>query len=242
MKITKRVIAIVMVLVFCLTSISVSVSAATKTHLNKSKTVITLGGSYNLKLISSTNKVITSKKVSWKSSNAKIVKVNSNGKIYGISKGKATISSKYNGKTYKCTVTVKPASRKYASKTLYVGSKITQTLTSPSGKKISSSKITWTTSNKKVATVSSKGTITAKGKGKATITAKYLGEKYSCTITVKSKSYSSSSSSSTQKVWIPTNGGTKYHTNSTCSKMKNPIKVTKKEAVNQGFGPCGRCY
>ena len=31
-------------------------------------------------------------------------------------------------------------------------------------------------------------------------------------------------------VWIPTNGGTKYHSRSSCSNMKNPQQVTKKEA------------
>ena len=43
-------------------------------------------------------------------------------------------------------------------------------------------------------------------------------------------------------VWIPTHGGTKYHSKSSCSKMIDPIQVTKSEAINQGFEPCGRCY
>jgi hypothetical protein len=43
-------------------------------------------------------------------------------------------------------------------------------------------------------------------------------------------------------VWIPTNGGKKYHSKSSCSKMKNPIQVTKTEAINRGFEPCGKCY
>ena len=43
-------------------------------------------------------------------------------------------------------------------------------------------------------------------------------------------------------VWIPTNGGAKYHSRSGCSNMKNPEQVTKSEAINRGFGPCGRCY
>lgn len=43
-------------------------------------------------------------------------------------------------------------------------------------------------------------------------------------------------------VWIPTNGGTKYHSKSTCSKMIDPKQVTKSEAVSSGFDPCGRCY
>ncbi len=46
-------------------------------------------------------------------------------------------------------------------------------------------KITWKSSNKKVATVSSKGKVTAKKKGKATITAKVAGKTYKCKVTVK---------------------------------------------------------
>lgn len=43
-------------------------------------------------------------------------------------------------------------------------------------------------------------------------------------------------------VWIPTNGGTKYHSKSSCSSMKNPIQVTVSEAIATGFGQCGRCW
>ena len=42
-------------------------------------------------------------------------------------------------------------------------------------------------------------------------------------------------------VWIPTNGGERYHSNKTCSKMENPEYVTKSEAISRGFTPCGRC-
>lgn len=43
-------------------------------------------------------------------------------------------------------------------------------------------------------------------------------------------------------VWIPTNGGTKYHSKSSCSGMKNPRQVTRDEAVAQGFTACKKCY
>ena len=42
-------------------------------------------------------------------------------------------------------------------------------------------------------------------------------------------------------VWVPTNGGTKYHSKSTCSNMKDPVQVSRQTAVNNGFGPCGKC-
>ncbi len=43
-------------------------------------------------------------------------------------------------------------------------------------------------------------------------------------------------------VWIPTNGGRRYHSRSSCSNMIDPIQVTKSKAVSQGFTACGRCY
>ena len=43
-------------------------------------------------------------------------------------------------------------------------------------------------------------------------------------------------------VWIPVNGGTKYHTNAGCSNMKDPIQVPLEQAVANGFEPCKRCH
>ena len=42
-------------------------------------------------------------------------------------------------------------------------------------------------------------------------------------------------------VWIP-NSGSKYHTHSGCSNMKNPSHVTKEEAIRRGYDPCKKCY
>lgn len=43
-------------------------------------------------------------------------------------------------------------------------------------------------------------------------------------------------------VWIPTNGGTKYHKKETCSKMQNPMNVSIEQAIMNGYEPCGKCY
>lgn len=43
-------------------------------------------------------------------------------------------------------------------------------------------------------------------------------------------------------VWIPTNGGTKYHTHAGCSNMEDPEQVTQSEAESRGFTPCKRCH
>ena len=52
------------------------------------------------------------------------------------------------------------------------------------------SKVTWKSSNKKVASVSPKGKVTAKKKGTVTITAKMGKKKLTCKITVKDKNSS----------------------------------------------------
>ena len=67
--------------------------------------------------------------------------------------------------------------------TLEVGKKVTLKLKNAPKKK----KITWSSSNKKVASVSKKGVVTAEKAGKANITAKVSGKKYVCKVTVKKK-------------------------------------------------------
>ena len=49
------------------------------------------------------------------------------------------------------------------------------------------------------------------------------------------------SSSASVMVWIPETG-TKYHSNSSCSGMKNPTQVTKEQAIGLGYDPCSRCH
>lgn len=41
-------------------------------------------------------------------------------------------------------------------------------------------------------------------------------------------------------VWIP-QSGTKYHSRSSCSNMKNPMHVSLSTAVSQGYTPCKKC-
>lgn len=46
----------------------------------------------------------------------------------------------------------------------------------------------------------------------------------------------------TINVWIPTNGGKKYHKNASCSNMKDPEAVTQTTAEARGFEPCKKCF
>ena len=43
-------------------------------------------------------------------------------------------------------------------------------------------------------------------------------------------------------VWIPTKGGTKYHSRPGCSNMDDPKEVTQSKAESLGFTPCKRCH
>ena len=45
-----------------------------------------------------------------------------------------------------------------------------------------------------------------------------------------------------EMVWIPTNGGKKYHSRSSCSNMNGPRQVTISQAKAKGFTPCKRCH
>ena len=50
-----------------------------------------------------------------------------------------------------------------------------------------------------------------------------------------------STEQTTQMVWIP-NSGSKYHSYSGCSNMKNPRQVSKEEAIRLDYEPCKKCW
>ncbi len=163
------------------------------TSVKLSKTSVTLYKGKNTTIKATVNPSnATNKKVTWKTSNSKVATV-SNGKITAKAAGTATITVQTaNGKKATCRVTVKnpktvnPTSVKLSKTSVTLGKGKTTTLkatVNPSN--ATNKKVTWTTSNKKVATVSN-GKITAKGVGTATITVKTAnGKKATCKVTVK---------------------------------------------------------
>ena len=153
--------------------------------------------SITLKVKQSTSKVKVSglaagdKVKSWKSSNTKVVKVTKTGKITAQKKtGKATlIIILKSGK--KATVKVKV--QKGAVKTAKISGlpkrvklkvKQKRTLKPVISPITSVQKVTYSSANKKIATVNSKGKITAKKAGKTTITVKSGSKKYVISVSV----------------------------------------------------------
>ena len=121
-------------------------------------------------------------KVTFKSSNKKVATVNSKGVITGKKAGKAVITVKVGKYTKKLTVKVKKPSFKLVTSSVKLkkGKKTTIRV-----KATPVSKVTYKTSNKKVATVNSKGVVTAKKKGTAKITVKCNGITRTFKVTVK---------------------------------------------------------
>lgn len=118
-------------------------------------------------------------KVTYTSSNTKIAKVSAKGKVTAVKQGTAKITVKCGELSQTFKVTVKNPKLNAASKVIKKGKSFRLTITGKVGK------ATFTSSNKKIAAVTSSGVIKAKAKGKATITVKTNGLTLKCKVTVK---------------------------------------------------------
>ena len=172
------------------TGISKTARAASGAAVKKVVSVNSLTGSKTIKLakgkkatlkttVSVTPNKTANKKVTYESSNTKVATVTSKGVITGKKAGTAKIIVRpEKNKKLKAVVTVKVVKGKVTgirlnktSGTLAKGNTVklkASVETSEGGSK----DIAWKTSNKKIATVSRKGTVKAVGTGTATITAK----------------------------------------------------------------------
>lgn len=155
---------------------SSAVPTNTETPLKNSRTTVTLGVGEKVKVTMG-----SASKETYKTSNDKIVTVTEKGIVKAKKVGKAQITAtdeKGNTKTY--VIMVKKAPKKvkvnFAKKTMKKGKKATIKVSFVKGEY--SSKNTFQSSNKKVATVSGKGVISARKKGTCRITVKtYNGKK-----------------------------------------------------------------
>ena len=131
--------------------------------------------------------------VTWKSSNKKIAKVSSKGVVKGVKPGtvKITATDKASGKkaTWKITVTAKPVKKVKITASVteldLQGKKSVKLKASATPAEAAQS-FTWTSSDPKVAKVSSSGKVTAVGAGTAKITAAATdGSKKKASVTIK---------------------------------------------------------
>ncbi len=186
-KAKKRIFS-TFLMMLCVCMFSVSAFAASP-KINKQKAAVLVGKTITLK-ISNAGK----NKIAWKSSNPKIAAVNRKGLVKGLRAGKAVISARVGKKTLKCNITVKVIKAKNirlskTSASVTQGSSITlKAAVYP--KNASYRSVVWKSSNKKIATVNSKGVVKAVSPGKVYIMALARDgsrKKAVCTVTVKKK-------------------------------------------------------
>ena len=153
--------------------------AENKFELNTTSKTLYTKGSTKTTLKVTTN---LTDKITWKSSNTKVATVNSKGVVTAKAKGTTVITASCGEYEVSCKVTVKTPSLKLTktSATVKVGK-----TTKIAAKATPSGKITYKSSNSKIATVSSKGVVKGKKKGTAKITVTCNGVKKVFTVKVK---------------------------------------------------------
>lgn len=160
----------------------------TKVTANVTKVSLDMKKTFQLKAV--VTPLTSKEKVTFKSSNSKIVTVSKTGKLTAKKPGKATITVQSGKKKCYVKVTVNPVKttaitvNKTQVKLKVKKSFTLKTKLTPGN---STEAVTYKTSNKKVATVSSKGKITAKKAGTATITVKSGNQSVKVQVTVTKK-------------------------------------------------------
>lgn len=146
--------------------------AAKAVKLNASKLTVQLGESYKLSLKNAKGTV------KWVSKDKKIATVEENGLVTALSSGKVKVYAKYSGKKYACTITVPKVKLSKTEYELKDGKSFKLKL---KGTKA----VSYSSSDKAVATVSKKGTVKGFHLGDTVITVKdAVGNEYKCYVTV----------------------------------------------------------
>lgn len=198
MKRSKKMFTVMLALCVALSMAmaSVTANAATKKpkkiYLKATSATVDIKGKVKVSVYK-TKPSKASKSVKWKSSNKKVATVSKSGYVTGKKKGtvKITATSKKNKKAKK-TIKIKVTNLKAKSVTMskksmsmFVTKKAALKATVKGSAGFYNQGVTWKTSNKRVATVDSKGNVVAKGVGSATITATERGGSKKATCAVK---------------------------------------------------------
>ena len=146
-------------------------------RISSSKLTMIKGQSRTLKITG----LKKGQKITWKSSNSKIVAVNKAGKLQAKAKGSATITGTVSKRKYTCKVTVHAPKLNKTSITLKVGQTYQLKLSG------TNQKITWKSSNSKIVTVNKAGKLQAKSAGNATVTAQVNGIRFVCKVKIQKK-------------------------------------------------------
>ena len=209
-----------------------NVEAATAApKLNKTSVSIKEGQKSTLSATVNGKKVT---KVTWKTSNKNIATVSTKGVVTAKKAGSAKITAKVNGKTVTCKVSVKKVAAtkinaapklNKTSVSIKEGQKSTLSAT-VNGKKVT--KVTWKTSNKNIATVSTKGVVTAKKAGSAKITAKVNGKTVTCKVSVAKKAATTNTTS------LPLDARAKKNATTYKQFINDVVKYTNEYRVKNG--------
>ena len=146
-------------------------------RISSSKLTLIKGQSRTLKITG----LKKGQKITWKSSNSKIVAVNKAGKLQAKAKGSATITGTVSKRRYTCKVTVQAPKLNKTAVTLKVGQTYQLKLSG------TNQKITWKSSNSKIVTVNKAGKLIAKSAGNATVTAQVNGIRFVCKVKIQKK-------------------------------------------------------
>ncbi|GED60816.1 Ig-like domain-containing protein [Brevibacillus formosus] len=177
-------------------TIAVEVDQATNLSVDPRMLILNVNESKDIKL-SATDSAGNSDNVTndaeWSSSSLKVADV-VNGRVTGLSNGRATITAKYGGKSISIPVEVGIVSKLEANKR-FVSTKsnsnvqVSLTATFSDGRTMDVTNLAdWKTSNYKVADVT-KGLVSGRAYGKATITAKYNDKSVSIPVDVDTLKY-----------------------------------------------------
>ena len=141
--------------------------------ISKSKITLIKGSSYDLSVKG------TYRRVKWTTADKNIAKVSKYGTVTAKKAGTVDILAQVGNHKYTCKVKVETP--KLSAKELYLepGKQSKLTLSG------TTKKVSWSTGDKKIATVSSDGTVTAKKQGYTTITAKVGSMEYECEVNVE---------------------------------------------------------
>ena len=168
-------------------TVKVQTAAVKTTGITVNTRNVTLAQNQSFQLASVVAPFTSKDKLSYKTANKKIATVSGNGKITAKKAGKTTITVKSGKKSVKVTVNVigvKTTGLSVNATQLNLKVKKKATIKANVTPKNTSEKVTYKTSNKKVATVDAKGKVTAKKAGTATITVTSGSKSVKVTVTV----------------------------------------------------------